>query len=384
MSLVRPAALLLLALAAACAFGPDRDMRVAAPSREAMTATIDRLVAAGRFGGEVWRLNLAERFGEPVHGVRFTVDGDLLVVEDGNHRIHALTRGAGEHRWFVDLDAATTQTVGGTDSTLSFVCTDDVCAVTRSHGARTMGTQQAPRTTIHLPFFPTGRAVSVGDSLYVGRLAPFSLQAIDQTTGHVGWAYATASPVCDSVVYGDGAIAQVLSLTEDGLLFSLPPRAARASAWSPKENWHRRLPGTRPTTPMTLHGENLLFGTENGFLYNVDARNGTVRWKAGTGRELHGMEPFAAGDGVYQRSDDGVAAYDLASGNALWQCKGATRVITRIADRVYVELDGEVAVLAAATGAKLAAFSPEGLLLPSVPGGGALLASDGTNVFALE
>ena len=384
MSLARPAALLLLALAAACAAGPDRDMRVAAPSREAMTATIDRLVAAGRFGGEVWRLNLSERFGEAVRGVRFTVDGDLLVVEDSDHRVHALTRSAGEHRWFVDLPAATTQSVGGTASTLSFVCTDDVCAVTRSHGSRTMGTQQAPRTTIHLPFFPSGRAAAVGDSVYVGRLAPYSLQAIDQTTGHVGWAYATASPVCDSVVYGDGAIAQLLSLTEDGLLFSMPPRAARESSWSPQENWHRRLPGTRPTTPMALHGDNLMFGTENGFLYNVDARNGVVRWKSGTGRELHGSEPLAAGDGVYQRSDDGVAAYDLASGNALWHCSGATRVITRIGDRVYVEMGGEVAVLAAATGAKLASFSGAGLSMPAVPGGGALLASDGTNVFAIE
>ena len=40
----------------------------------------------------------------------------------------------------------------------------------------------------------------------------------------------TSSPVIDSVVYGDGPIAQILSLTEDGLLFSLPPAPAHALA----------------------------------------------------------------------------------------------------------------------------------------------------------
>jgi outer membrane protein assembly factor BamB len=349
-----------------------------------MTSTIDRLVAAGRFGGEVWRLNLSERFGEAVRGVRFSVDGDLLVVEDSQHRIHAITRDAGEHRWFLDLPAATTQTVGGTTSTLSFVCTDDVASVTRSRGSRTMGTQQAPRTTLHLPFFPSGRAAAVGDSVYIGRLAPFSLQAIDQATGHVGWSYTTSSPICDCVVYGDGAVAQILALTEDGLLFSMPPRAARESAWSPEENWHRRLPGTTPATPMALHGDHLLFGTKNGFLYDVDARNGGIRWKSGTGRDLHSAEPVVADDGVYQRSDDGVTAYELASGAELWHCPGATRVITRIGDRVYVEMGGEIAVLSAATGSKLSSFASEGLSMPTVPGGGALIASDGTNVFALN
>lgn len=386
MSLARPAALVLLALVAACAAGPDRGAHSAAstPSREGMTATIDRLVSAGRFGGERWRLNLSERFGEEIHAARLTIDGDLLLVEDRGHRIHAITRDTGEHRWFIDLPAATTQTPGGTASALTFVCTDDVCAVTRAHGSRMMGSSAAPYTTEHLAFFPSGRAASIEDTLYVGRLAPFGLQSIDLATGHAGWSYACASPILDSVVLGDGAIAQVISITEDGLLFSMPPRAATESAWSPKENWYRRLAGTRPATPMTLHGDNLLLGSENGFLYNVDARNGGVRWKTGTGRDLHHMEPLVAGDAVYQRADGGVSAYDLASGNPLWSVAGATRVLSRIGDRVYVEMGSEVAVLAAASGSELTRFASEGLMLPCVPGGGVLFASDGTNVFALE
>ena len=67
MSLARPAARLPIALtallAASCAASTEQRSTSAAPSREAMTATIDRMVAAGRFGGELWRLNLSERFG---------------------------------------------------------------------------------------------------------------------------------------------------------------------------------------------------------------------------------------------------------------------------------------------------------------------------------
>jgi outer membrane protein assembly factor BamB len=386
MSLARPAACLLFALAGACASGPEDS---ASPqhesSREGMTATIDRWKAEGRLGEELWRINLSERFGAPVHAKRVTIDGDLALVEDSDHRIHALDRVAGAHRWFIDLPAATTQVVGGTESSVTFVCTDDACAVTRSHGSRMMGNEDAPRTTEHLDFFPSGRAVAIGSSLYVGRLAPFSLQAIDLLAGHAGWSYATASPVMDSVAYGDGPIGQILSITEDGLLFSMPPRDASESAWAPKENWHRRIPGTRPATPLTLVGDHLVFGTENGFLYDVDARNGVVRWKVGCGSDLHGHEATIAGDAVYQHTDGGVRAFDSASGNELWDLYGASRVITRIGDRVYADVgDGQVVVVAAASGKEIARFATGGLSVPTVQGGGSLIACDGTNLFALK
>lgn len=384
MSLARPAACLLLVLAAACA-ATDADMMHAAPTREAMTATIDRCVAGGRFGGEVWRLNLSERYGEMVCASRISVDGDLLLIEDTAHRIHAIDRASGVHRWPVEIPSGSTQTVGGTASSVTFVCTDDVVAVSRSHGSRMMGSQQAPQTSVHLEFFPSGRGVTIGQSLYIGRLAPYGLQSIDLVAGHAGWSYSTSSPVIDTVVYGDGAIAQIITMTEDGLLFSLPPRHANESAWSPKENWFRRLPGTRPVTPMSLLGDHLVFGTANGFVYDVDARNGGVRWKTGCSGDMHGCEATIAGDAVYQPAGDGVMAYDLASGNELWKLAGASRVITRIGDKVYADMGGgEVALVAAANGHELARFSTEGLMLPTVSGGGALIASDGTNVFAIQ
>lgn len=385
MSLARTAAVLVLALSAGCASGPAEGRMASGASREAMSATIDALVGGARFTGERWRLNLSERFGESVVARRLTVDGDLLLVEDTADRLHAIDVAHGSHRWFIGLPEQTTQCVGGTPSSVTFVCTDDATTVSRSHGARLMGSAQAPRTSQHLDFFPSGRATAVGSTLYVGRLAPQSIQAIDLTTGHAGWAYATSSPVMDSVVYGDGAIAQVLSITEDGLLVSLPPRAAHGSAWAPAENWHRRLPGTRPATPLALLGDHLVFATHNGFLYDVDARNGGVRWKAPLDGDFHAQEATLTADAAYQRIDGGVAAVELASGNVLWTAPGAVRVITVVGDRVYADLGGDqLAVLSAATGKELARVSTAGLWVPTVQGGGVFLASDGTNVFALE
>ena len=385
MSLARPAAFVLLLLASACASGPADGQVGSNRSREAMTATIDTLIASGRFDSELWRLNLSERFGSPVHASRLTVDGDLLLVEDANSTIHAIDRAQGAHRWFIDLGDATTQVVGGTASSVTFVATDDVTAVSRSHGSRLMGTPDAPRTSEHLDFFPSGRAVTVGDSLYIGRLAPMSLQAIDLTAGNAGWSYATSSPVIDSVVYGDGPIAQVLSLTEDGLLFSMPPRSAGESAWAPKENWFRRLAGTRAATPMALLGDHLVFGAANGFLYDVDARNGTVRFKVALDGDFGGQEATLTSDAAYQRVNDGVVAIDLGSGNSLWTLAGAKRVISRVGDRVYAEMaNGEIAVVAAATGAELSRFANGGLSMPTVQGGGMVIGCDGTNVFALK
>jgi hypothetical protein len=355
-----------------------------ARDREALTAQIDAIVEAGRLKGELWRMNLAERWGGPVQAKSVAVDGDLLLVQDVQDRIHAIARSEGVHRWPLALPGPLTQSIGGTSSSLAFVATDDLVAVERRSGARLNGTKALPRPLEHLGFFPSGRAVAIGATAYVGKLAPFSLQSLDLAGGQDGWAYATSSPVVDVVAFGDGPTAQVIGATEDGLLFSLPPRGATESAWAPGENWYRRLSGTRIVTPLVLVGDSLVFGSHNGFLIHVDARTGAVRSKAGGGLDLRGHEAMVAGGVAYQRTGAGeLKAFDLASGAELWTTP-ADRAVTRIGDRVYVQSGADVAVLDAKSGKRLAGFSAGGLALPTVQGGGMLLASDGTNLFALE
>ncbi len=387
MSLARPAALLSLAFAVACSGTGIRvhRSRTGPPSREEMTATVDSMVAGGRFKGELWRLNLAERFGSSVHAKEVTVDGDLLLIEDDAHRLHGIDRASGAHRWFIEeLPGTVTQTVGGTGGALAVISTDDVVAVTRKSGSRLTGTERVPQSEHHLQFFPSGRAVVIGKTAFVGRLAPSSLQSLDLAGGRNGWSYATSSPVVDTVVYGDGAVAQVISVTEDGLLVSLPPRAANESAWAPPEKWHRRLAGVRVVTPLTLVGDSLIFGSNNAFLYHVDVRTGAIRWKVGCGSEMSSDGATIAGGAVYQHADDGIHAFDLASGTELWTAEGATRAITQIGERVYLESGRMIRVVDAKSGHEISQFDAQHMVMPTLQGGGALYGCDGTNVIALQ
>jgi outer membrane protein assembly factor BamB len=387
-SFPRPAsrlALGLLLVVAACVGRHTSDEAQVnfASEREGVTGLVNSLVAEGRFKQETWRADLSELAGKRVNAKRITVDGDLLLIEDTDHWIHALDRKSGEHRWLVQLDAATTQTPGGTASTVTFVSTDDVVAIGRARGDRRNGTPSLPRPTNHMEFFPSGRAVTVDSTTYVGRLAPFGVQALDLAGGSNGWSYATRSPVLDVVAHGDGRLAQVVAATEDGLVVSLPPRGANDSTWAPQEKWYHRVAGGRIVTPLTLSGDSLVFGGDNGFLYHLDARSGVVRWKVPCG-EMRGHEALVAGGSVYQPRNGDVKAYDAANGHELWTDCEATRAITRIGDHVYMDHGAKVRVLDAKSGKTIAEFDTHGLVLPSVPDGGALYASDGSNVFALD
>jgi len=389
MSTARPLAVLALGLSvAACSSSSDqpaaRDVEItssSAPTREQMTPAIETLVAAGRFKGELWRMNLSERYGEPVVAHRVSVDGDLLIIEDTRNRIHALHRETGIHAWPLDLDGPTTQSVGGTPSTATFVSTDELVGVERRTGSR-----RQTRASQHIGFFPSGRALTIGTSAYIGRLAPPGVQSINLTAGNDGWEYQTKGSVVDLVAYGDGALAQLIGATEDGLLFSLPPRPASESSWAPPENWFRRLPGTNVVTPLSLLGNDLAFGGERGFLYHVDARSGQILWKVPCGDDLRGNEPTIAGDAIFARSSGTLHAFAKDSGHELWTVEGGHRLITRVGENCYVDMgDGNVSVRKSSDGVEVANFSTAGFrFVPTVPGGGFFFACDGENVIAVQ
>ncbi len=350
-------------------------------SREQLTPTIDALIANGRFSGEQWRMNLSERNGQPTRASRLSIDGDLVIVEDHSHVVHALDRSSGVHRWMLTLAGPTTQSVGGNPSATAFVSTDELVAVDRKNGSRLQ-----MRSSQHLDFFPSGRAVAVGSTAYVGRLAPMGVQSVNLASGATGWEYPTHSPVVDLVSVGDGATSQTVGVTEDGLLFAIPPRPAIETSWAPTENWYRKLPGARIVTPLALSGTSLCFGTDTGFLYHVDARSGVVRWKVPCGKEMRGHEATIAGNAIFQHSSGALHALAADSGKELWTVEGARRVITRIGDLCYVDMgDSKVSVRRAQNGAEVASFATPSLtFVPTIQGGGQFVASDGENVFALN
>jgi outer membrane protein assembly factor BamB len=360
---------------------PETAQPAAVPSREALTPTIDKLIADGRFKGELWRMNLTERNGRPTHAKHLSVDGDLVIAEDQVHEIHALDRASGVHRWMLTLAGPTSQPVGGNLSSTTFISTDELVAVDRKTGSR-----RQMRSSQHLDFFPSGRAVTVGSTTYVGRLAPMGVQAVNLANGASGWEYATHSPVKDLVSNGDGALSQTIGITEDGLLFALPPRPAVETVWAPTENWYRRLPGTQVVTPLALFGPSLCFGSQNGFLFHVDSRTGQIRWKVPCGTDMRGREATIAGNAIFQHSSGSLYAFSADTGKQLWTVEMGQRLITRIGDLCYVDMGaGKVSVRRAANGTEVASFETTGLVhVPTIQGGGQFIASDGDNVFVLN
>jgi len=353
----------------------------AAPSREQLTPTIDALLAGGRFHGEQWRMNLSERNGRPTLAMKLSVDGDLVLAEDRTHEIHALDRNSGVHRWMLTLAGPTTGPVGGNPASTTFLSTDELVSVERKSGSRLQ-----MRSSQHLDFFPSGRAVAVGTTVYVGRLAPTGVQSVNLASGATGWEYPTKSPVKDLVSTGDGALSQQIGITEEGLLFALPPRPAVETSWAPTENWYRQLPGTRVVTPLALFGPSLCFGSADGFLFHVDSRSGQVRWKVPCGSDMRDQEATIAGNAIFQRSSGTLYAFAADTGKQLWTVEGAERVITRIGDLCYVDMGGsKISVRRAANGSEVASFATTGLSqVPKIQGGGQFIASDGENIFSLN
>ena len=390
LGLVLPGAAAAL-LAASCSSTSDKKAgqnesaeaaeKAPAPTREELTPTIDALVAGGRFHGELWRMNLSERNSKPTQAKKLAIDGDLVLVEDQVHEVHALDRDSGVHRWVLTLAGPTTLPIGGNSSSTTFVSTDEVVGVDRRTGAR-----RQMRSSQHLDFFPSARAVTVGGTAYVGRLAPMGVQAVNLASGASGWEYPTNSEVVDLVSIGDGATAQTIGVTAEGLLFALPPRPAVETSWAPTENWFRRLVGTHVVTPLAISGNSLCFGSANGFLFHVDARSGQIRWKVPCGSDLHHLEATIAGNAIFQRSDETLHAFAADSGKELWTVEGGLRVITRIGDLCYVDMGhGKVSVRRAQSGAEVATFATTRLVhVPTIQGGGVFIASDGENVFALN
>ena len=101
-----------------------------------------------------------------------------------------------------------------------------------------------------------------------------ALYALSRATGKPRWKrklgeLAAASPACShGVVY-----AVILERTRG----SKGGRVVAVTAKSGKTLWSRKLPSRAESSPLLDHGR-LFFGTENGTVYSLRTKDGSVRW----------------------------------------------------------------------------------------------------------
>ena len=134
-------------------------------------------------------------------------------------------------------------------------------------------------------------------------------------------------------------------------------------------------------------GDTLFVGSEDFFVYALDARNGAVRWKYETGLGIS-SSPAATGDMVYIGSKDGfVYALGTKTGDLKWKTR--TEVVTSplvfSEGVVYVQSSGTMA-LDGATGKMLWRAGLGGSVqgAPVVAEGVIYVAGNSGEVYALE
>ncbi len=172
------------------------------------------------------------------------------------------------------------------------------------------------------------QAMFRGDAAHLGIAA----SAAPREFHRVRWVFPTGARVVSSPVWRDGV---VLFGSDDGNIYAVDAATGR-------QRWMARTGGPVSSTP-ALSGERLFATSYDGRLYALDVRSGEVLWKFATegerrfeARGLHGMQPrtqtFADmydvylssplvvdGKVVFGSGDGHVYAVDAATGRLAWK-----------------------------------------------------------------
>ena len=172
------------------------------------------------------------------------------------------------------------------------------------------------------------QAMFRGDAAHHGASAATAPQAFHR----VKWTFPTGARVVSSAVWHDGA---VLFGSDDGNVYAVDAATGR-------QRWMAHTGGPVASTP-AVSGDRVFAVSYDGRLYALDARSGEVLWKFATGGErrfeakgLHGMRPLTQtfpdmydvylssplvvdGKVVFGSGDGHVYAVDAASGSLAWK-----------------------------------------------------------------
>jgi outer membrane protein assembly factor BamB len=180
----------------------------------------------------------------------------------------------------------------------------------------------------------SGRGVgNVGGPIVSGNVVYFPsrdrLYAVDANTGELKWRV----PEADA---GDATIPKISATpTTNGQMVYVPDATGNISAYRAKDGtlaWNFRTGSAIRSSP-TLIGDSLYFGSDDDFLYNIDANTGALKWKSNDHGKPMRLSDDALGsptyynDVIYINSGDmRMWAFEAASGRFLWQTRmgGAT------------------------------------------------------------
>ena len=191
----------------------------------------------------------------------------------------------------------------------------------------------------------------------LGRRALFMLKnngalyALSRRTGHLLWKKKVGSLAAASPAYAHNTVYAVVLQRFKG---SDGGRIIALDAENGRVRWARKLPSRAESSPLIDHGR-VYFGSEDGTVYSLNARDGTLRWmfhaagavKAGLAMDNHRNLYFGSyGGEVYSvRARDGSRRWSTSGGGNFYSTPAVAY------DRVYLgSTDGNVYSFGAATG----------------------------------
>lgn len=356
-------AAMLLTLGCSSAPGSRADQRARGPA----TTPLD--LSAARLQREKWSFSLSRLMERPVVVRCAQVDEGLLLLQDADHTVHVIDLESGVHRFVVRMPGELTYPAGVTERSITLISGDTLVSVDTEVGSRLIS-----RPDLQLKFAVDSVGFEINGSLYAGSGAPFGLQAVDGRSGLNGWRYVTRGMVQDLKITGSGELSYLIAIARDGLIVALP--AWPASGKMPTaERWFRRLRGVELDRTSSLQAGSLLVPASDGFLYCLDARNGVVRWKTGADVPYEGS-PLVADHMAFAVTGGSLQALDLETGAVAWTSENTGRAISKVGEQVFaLDAKGQLTVLNAATGHKLAGLGSSSHL-PVVQGGGVLVMGD--------
>jgi outer membrane protein assembly factor BamB len=137
-------------------------------------------------------------------------------------------------------------------------------------------------------------------------------------------------------------------------------------------------------------GDTVVFGSEDGNVYGVDAATGGERWTASTGGPVVSSPAFESGVVIIGSDDGAVYGLDPKTGKQKWRylAKGAVEApVTAVEGVAYVaSRSGEVTALEAVTGKEIWTSSQGKILrtAPAVGGGEVFVVDDANGLLAYD
>ncbi len=154
--------------------------------------------------------------------------------------------------------------------------------------------------------------VAGGGSIYILKNNG-ALYAVKRATGYVLWKSKLGDLAASSPAYRHGTVFVTL-LQGKG---TLGGRVAAISVQFANVLWSKPLPSRSESSPLVV-GDTLYFGSEDGTVYALRAKDGFVRWTAKVGGAVKGGLAYDQGKLFFGDYSGHMHAYDAATGRKIW------------------------------------------------------------------